>query len=30
MVIEEFKEIVRVEHFIAAVLGPILNMKLKQ
>ena len=30
MVIEEFEEMVRLEHFTAAVLAPILNTKLKQ
>jgi excinuclease UvrABC nuclease subunit len=27
---EEFEEIVRLEHFVIAVLGPILNVRLKQ
>lgn len=30
MVIEEFEEIVRLEHFITAVIAPALNIKLKQ
>lgn len=29
MVIEEFEEMVRLEHFITAVLAPVLNIKLK-
>ncbi|TRZ49409.1 MAG: hypothetical protein D4S01_08665 [Dehalococcoidia bacterium] len=28
--LEEFEEIVRLEHFALAVLGPILNVRLKQ
>jgi excinuclease UvrABC nuclease subunit len=30
MPLEEFEEIVRLEHFVIAVLGPILNVRLKQ
>lgn len=30
MVIKEFEEMVRLEHFLTAVLGPILNTRLKQ
>ena len=30
MVIKEFEEMVRLEHFMTAVLGPVLNIKLKQ
>ena len=30
MALEEFEEIVRLEHFVIAVLGPILNVRLKQ
>ena len=30
MVVKEFEEMVRLEHFATAVLGPILNVRLKQ
>ena len=30
MTLEEFEEIIRLEHFVIAVLGPILNVRLKQ
>lgn len=30
MIIEEFEEMVRLEHFIAAFIAPVLNIKLKQ